>query len=389
MRGSMTLRDSIIRFSISHSEAISRTAESIIVAFIVFSGPLAFSQSLFLGGEYVLGNRAAGMSAYVADPDFAHAVQLNPAKLGYVTTIYTAADYEYLSRSVGELFLRTSPADYLANGRLSAWDASIAFPLATIGAGASFSAFDLAGWRTTISGLGVGVPLPLGFSLGVTGKYVSIRQESIIPGGFSRPYLRKFTFDFGAMNRTMLANTTFFRAILSSGIVFRDILPGAAWNYQNPPVNQQKNAVDLPQSFGIGVAYTFASNYRLYDFELFRVTGAIDYEHVFNNSDPLDDFISQPDIYRVGLETTALGVLAVRIGYTLKAPLVEGYDLFNNLAVARMGTGFSYGFSLRFPVKLVLPSLPVTSLEISYAKNPEWNSGMYHNLFGAVFELLF
>ncbi len=384
----MTSRVSIIRRSISHSGAISRK-KSILFVLVLLSSPAAFSQSLFLGEGYVLGNRAAGMSAYLADPDFAHAVQLNPARLGYATTIYTAADYEYFSGNVGELFLQSTPADYLSNGRLTAWDATAAFPLANIGGGASFSAYDLAGWRTTISLLGVGVPLPLGFSVGLAGKYVTVRGESIIPAGRSSPELERLTFDLGAMNRTTLANTTFFRAILSSGIVFTNVLPGASWNNQQSPAGQEGRGIDLPRTLGVGVAYTFASNYRLYDFELFRVTGALDYAHVFNSSNPLDSFIAQPDIYRVGLETVALGVLAVRIGYTLKAPVVKGYDLFNNLSVARMGTGFSYGFSLRFPVKLVLPSLPVTSLEISYAKNPEWNSGVYHNLFGAVFELLF
>lgn len=377
-----------IRRFISHSEVISKANVGLFVLIFLLANS-AFSQSLFLGGGYVLGNRAAGMSAYVADPDYAHSVLLNPAKLGFVSTFYAASDYEYFSRGVGELFLPSTPSDYLANGNLSAWDASIAFPVGPLGAGAAFSAFDFAGWRTTVSSLGAGVRIPLGFSIGLTGKYLTVAKETIIPGGFDTYKLDRFTFDIGAMNHTVLANTTFFRAILSSGIVFTNVLSGANWTQQGQPVVPQELDVNLPQTFECGLAYTFASNYRLSDFELFRVTGAADYSHLFSNPGPVDGFMLQHDQYRVGLETVALGVLAVRIGYTLKTPRVAGVDLFNNLSVSRMGSGFSYGFSLRFPVKLVLPALPVTSLELSYAKNPEWNSGMYHDLFGAVFEMLF
>lgn len=344
---------------------------------------------MFLDGGYVLGNRAAGMSAYIADPDFAHAVQLNPAKLGYITTIYAASDYEYFSRNVGELFLPNTSTDHLSNGRLSVWDASLAFPIGQIGIGASFNVYDMAGWRTSVSSAGVGIPLPLGFSLGATAKYISMAKLGVIPGGSYTAKLTAGTFDLGVMNRTELANTTFFRAILSSGIIFNNVPARTEWSGLKLPGGQQTAAADLPQTFGAGVAYTFASNYRLYDFELFRVTAALDYSHVLGASQPLDGFTMQRDRYRIGLETIALGVLAVRLGYTLKTPVVSAYDSNNDLTVAHMGSGFSYGFSLRFPLKLVLPSLPITSLELSYAKNPEWNAGMYHDLFGAVFELLF
>lgn len=350
----------------------------------------ASGQSLFLGGGYLLGNRAAGMSAYVADADFAHAVTLNPADLAYAGTIYVASDYENFSRNVGELFLPSGSSYYLSNGNLTAWDASFAMPVGPLGAGAAFSAFDLGGWRTTISAVGAACRIPYGFSLGVTGKYVDMAKENIVPGGFRRYTLSRLTFDIGAMNRTVLANTTFFRAIFSSGVVFTNVLPGAIWNEQGAsPVTPRSVAVDLPQTFECGIAYTFASNYRLSDFELFRVTGAIDYAHLLSNSMPVDNFTLYRDQYRIGLDAVALGVLAVRIGYILKTPLTTGEDLFNQLSIAHMGSGFSYGFSLRFPVKLVLPALPVTSLELSYAKNPEWNTAMYHDLFGVTFEMLF
>jgi hypothetical protein len=236
--------------------------------------------------------------------------------------------------------------------------------------------------------VGAGVRIPFGFSLGVTGKYITLRKNVAVPGATGSSDLEKFTFDVGAMNRTILANTTFFRAIFSSGIVFTNILPSVKWSGQLG-VPLADAAADLPQTFQCGLAYTFASNYRLSDFELFKVTGAIDYSHLFSNSSPIDGFILPRDQYRVGLETIALGILAVRIGYTLKTPVLTGEDLYNRLTVSRMGSGVSYGFSLRFPVKLVLPALPVTSLELSYAKNPEWNSGVYHDLFGVVMEMLF
>ncbi len=383
----MISRDSIIRLSISRLEAISKPARAAVL--IVFlTAASASAQSMFVGGDYVLGNRAAGMSAYVADPDYAHAVFLNPAKLGFAETVYAASDYEYFSRDPGLLFLPSTPSDYLSNGKFSAWDASLVLPLGPFGAGASFSAFDLAGWRTTTSDVGAGVRIPFGFSLGVTGKYITLRKNVAVPGATGSSDLEKFTFDVGAMNRTILANTTFFRAIFSSGIVFTNILPSVKWSGQLG-VPLADAAADLPQTFQCGLAYTFASNYRLSDFELFKVTGAIDYSHLFSNSSPIDGFILPRDQYRVGLETIALGILAVRIGYTLKTPVLTGEDLYNRLTVSRMGSGVSYGFSLRFPVKLVLPALPVTSLELSYAKNPEWNSGVYHDLFGVVMEMLF
>ncbi len=347
------------------------------------------AQSLFLGGGYTLGNRAAAMAAYIADPDYAHSVLLNPAKLGYANNTYVAGDYEYFSGGRGELFLPDSPPNILTDGDLSIFDASIAVPVGPLGAGAAFEAFDLGGWRTTVVGLGAAVEIPLGFSIGITGKYLTLQKRVAVPGGTWEYSLGKFTFDVGAMNRTTLADNTFFRAILSAGAVFTNVLPKSTWSTQFPVSPGTNLDANLPQTFGCGVAYTFASNYRLADFELFRLTGAVDYSHVFSNSSPVDGFTRQRDQYRIGLETMALGVLAVRLGYTLKTPVIPGTDQQNGLSISRMGTGFSYGFSLRFPVKLVLPDLPVTSLEISYAKNPEWNSGMYHDLFGAVLELLF
>ena len=385
----MTSRDSIIRRSISRLEATSKPAQVALVIVILTSAS-ASGQSMFLGGGYVLGNRAAGMSAYVADPDFAHAVILNPAKLSFAETVYAASDYEYFSTDVGLLFLPSTPSDYLSSGELSAWDASFAMPVGPLGAGASFSAFDLAGWRTTLSAVGAAVRMPFGFSLGVTGKYITLRRPEVIPGGMGKSSFEKFTFDLGAMNRAVLANTTFFQAILSSGVVFSNILPGVTWTQDGASSGNLLNTpANLPQTLQCGIAYTFASNYRLSDFELFRVTGAIDYSHLFSKSSPIDEFTFQRDQYRIGLETVALGILAVRIGYTLKTPVVMGEDLYNNLTISRMGSGVSYGFSLRFPVKLVLPALPVTSMELSYAKNPEWNSGVYHDLFGVVMEMLF
>ncbi|OYV88209.1 MAG: hypothetical protein B7Z63_01000 [Ignavibacteriae bacterium 37-53-5] len=348
----------------------------------------ALSQSLFLGGGYTIGNRAAAMSAYVADPDYAHSVLLNPAKLGYAANMYVAGDYEYFSRGTGELFLPNSSPDSFSNGNLSAMNLSLAVPVGPVGMGAAFNAFDLGGWRTTVSGLGAAVRLPLGFSVGVTGKYLTLAKLVALPGGSDGYNLGKFTFDVGAMNHTTLADNTFFRAILSGGVVFTNLLSRGTWSTDLPPTPGKSQDVRIPQTFGCGIAYTFASNYRLADFELFRVTGAIDYSHLLSNSTPVDNLTWQRDQYRVGLETIALGILAVRLGYTLKTPAMAGVDQQNDLYISRMGTGFSYGFSLRFPVKLVLPSLPVASLEISYAKNPEWNSGMYHDLFGAVFEIL-
>lgn len=329
------------------------------------------------------------MSAYVADPDYAHSVLLNPAKLGYASNIYIAGDYEYFSPGKGELYFLNSPSDFLSSGGLSSVSASAAVPVGPVGTGAAFEAFNFAGWRTTVAAFGVATEIPLGFSLGITGKYVTLMKQVAVPGGTWQYRLKKFTFDLGAMNRTTLADNTFFRAILSTGIVFTNVLAKTTWGGEHPPSPIMNGEVNLPQTFGCGIAYTFASNYRLADYELFRLTGAIDYSHLFSNSSPVDNFSWQHDQYRIGLETMALGVLAVRIGYTLKTPVTAGTDTQNNLSVSRMGTGFSYGFSLRFPVKLVLPSLPVTALEISYAKNPEWNSGMYHDLFGAVLEMLF
>jgi hypothetical protein len=355
---------------------------------------VTFGQSLFLGGGYTLGNRAAGMSAYLADPDYAHSVLLNPAKLGYVGNLHFGSDYEYFSRGTGELFLSPTPPDTLTNGNMSAWDASLAMPVGPLGLGAAFQGFDLAGWRTTVAALGVATELPLGFSVGITGKYLTVfKLTDMSSSGTNNFTLRYFTFDAGAMNRTTLADNTFFRAILSTGMVFTNILSKGSWIPQHVTIGMLGNPgyldVNLPQTFGCGIAYTFASNYRLSDFELFRVTGAFDYSHLFTGSAPMDGFMGQRDQYRLGLETTALGILAVRVGYTLKTPSTSVSDLQNGLLVSRAGTGFSYGFSLRFPVKLVLPSLPISSLEISYAKNPEWSSGMYHDLFGAVFEILF
>ncbi len=385
----MILRASTIRRFTSRWAATSEATGVLVLVVFLSSVNAAFSQSLFLGDGYILGSRAAAMSAYVADPDFAHSVLLNPAKLGYASNIYIAGDYEYFSRGKGELYLPDSPTGFLSNGGLSSVNASMALPVGPVGMGAAFEAFSMAGWRTTVTAVGIAGEIPLGFSLGITGKYATLMKQVAIPGGTWQYRLKKFTFDLGAMNRTTLADNTFFRAIFSTGIVFTNVLARTTWGGGHPLTPGMTVDVNLPQTFGCGIAYTFASNYRLADYELFRLTGAIDYSHLFSNSSPVDNFSWQRDQYRIGLETMALGVLAVRIGYTLKTPVTAGTDTQNNLSISRLGTGFSYGFSLRFPVKLVLPALPVTSLEISYAKNPEWNSGMYHDLFGAVLEMLF
>ncbi len=331
------------------------------------------------------------MSAYVADPDFAHSVLLNPANLVHAANTYLGADYEHFQRGVGELFLPDAQPGSLANGNLTSWNFSLTAPVGAVGVGAAFDGFELGGWRTTVSALGVGVQLPFGFSGGLTGKYVTASTTHLFPGvgggtiEFGEYTLSSFTFDLGAMNRVVLANNTFFQAILRSGITLSNVLPSTGWYVQSSRVS----SVDLPRVLSLGVAYTFASNYRLADFDLFRVTVAADYSNVLGNSSVMDEFIMQNDQYRVGLETVALGVLAVRIGYTLKTPEYSFYDIANDLTISRMGSGFSYGFSLRFPAKLVLPDLPIASLEISYAKNPEWNSGMYHDLFGVVCEMYF
>ena len=334
------------------------------------------------------------MSAYVAAPDYAHAVTLNPAGLAYVYDIYAASDYESFARQPGELFLPSLPSQYLSSGTLKAWDVTAAFPVGPLGGGACYSSFELGGWKTKVSSLGLAAGLPLGFSAGVTGKYVALSRtylatdEVIVPGVVNA---NRFTFDIGVANRVELSNTTFFRAILSTGAVFSNVLNSLTMKPENRagvvPIGDLN--VQLPQTFSCGIAYTFASNYRLADFELFNVMAAADYVHLLGSDDPVDDLPSYKDQYRIGLETIALGILAVRLGYTFKAPAVGGYDYYNNLHIAQMGSGFSYGFSLRFPVKLVLPDWPLASLELSYAKNPEWNTGMYHELFGLVAELAF
>ncbi len=328
------------------------------------------------------------MAAYVADPDFAHSVLLNPANLVHAANVYVAGDYENFNRGEGELFLPfNSLPGFLANGKLTSWNISMAAPLEVVGVGAAFDGFELAGWRTTISAIGTGVQLPLGFSAGVTGKYITVdaNPENAVPVVSSQYSVSHLTFDLGVMKRAVLADNTFFRAILSLGADFSNIVPGSAW-YAN---GHKLYSIDLPQTISFGAAYTFVSNYRLADYDLFRVTLAADYSHVLGNSAPMDGFIVQNDQFRVGLETVALGVLAARVGYTLKTPQYSFYDPANDLTVSRMGSGFSYGFSLRFPVKLLLPDLPITSLELSYSKNPQWNSGMYHDMFGLVCEMYF
>lgn len=334
------------------------------------------------------------MSAYVAAPDYAHAVTLNPASLAYVYNIYAASDYESFARQPGELFLPSLPSQYLSSGTLNAWDVSAAFPVGPLGGGVCYSSFELGGWKTTVSSLGLAAGLPLGFSAGVTGKYVTFSRNYLAAEQVIAPSMmnaNRFTFDIGAADRIELSNTTFFRAILSTGAVFSNVLNGLTLKPENQTaVGPVRNVnVQLPQTFSCGIAYTFASNYRLADFELFKVMTAADYVHLVGSDDPVDDFPSYKDQYRIGLETTALGILAVRLGYTFKSPAVSGFDYYNNLHIAQMGSGFSYGFSLRFPVKLVLPDWPLASLEMSYAKNPEWNTGMYHDLFGIIAELAF
>jgi len=354
----------------------------------------ALSQSLFLDGEYILPNRAAGMSAYVADPDYAHAVLLNPARLAFVQNVYVGSDFEYFSRNISQPLSPDSSSRFLANGILQTWDLSAAFPAGPLGVGVSYNNFQLGGWRTTISALGFGVQLPFGFSFGITGKYLTFERLVVVisPVPFAnyltQSRMNKFTFDVGVANRTVLADNMFFRAIFSAGTSFSNVLSSTTMSGVYPLVSSNPD-VKIPQLFSVGVAYTFASNYQIANFELFKLTAVADYSHLLSNSNPLDSFIAQKDQYRLGLETTALGVLAVRVGYTLKTPKVTVVDQSNNLQVSQMGTGFSYGFSLRFPTKLVLPNLPIMSLELSYAKNPEWNSGIYHDLFGVVCEMQF
>ncbi|MCL5267825.1 MAG: hypothetical protein M1469_06965 [Bacteroidetes bacterium] len=334
------------------------------------------------------------MSAYVAAPDYAHAVTLNPAVLASVYSIYAASDYEAYSRPSGESFLPSSYSQFLENGNLTVWDVSAAFPVGPLGGGGSYNSFELGGWRTTTSALALATSLPLGFSLGITGKYITYSRTTLVTDQTVFPVRLnsgRFTFDVGAANRVELSNTTFFRAILSTGAVFSNVLPRITLKPEESAFAgaPAELIVDLPQTFSCGIAYTFASNYRLADFELFKVMAAADYAHLLKNNDPMDDLPSYRDQYRFGLETMALGVLAVRLGYTFKAPAVGGFDYYNNLHISQMGSGFSYGFSLRFPVKLLLPDWPLASLELSYAKNPEWSTGMYHDLFGVVCELMF
>ncbi len=334
------------------------------------------------------------MAACVASPDLAHAVTLNPARLASVYSVYASSDYETLSGPTDQLFLPNSSSQFLQNGNLAAWDVSVAFPIGLLGGGACYSSLELGGWRTTISSFGLATGLPLGFSIGVTGKHISFSRTFLATDQTVFPVDMKgsrFTFDVGAANRVELSNTTFFRAILSTGAVFANVLPGMTLKSGEPGYlgTATDVSVNLPQTFSCGIAYTFASNYRLGDFELFKVTMAADYMHLFATNAPMDDLPSFNDQYRVGLEAMALGALAVRLGYTFKTPTRPGSDPYNNLSVSQMGTGFSYGFSLRFPVKLLLPDLPLVSVEASYAKNPQWNTGMYHDLFGIVCEMLF
>ncbi|HEY9166309.1 MAG TPA: hypothetical protein VIS48_09130 [Candidatus Kryptonia bacterium] len=365
----------------------------IIFATFFWNGTL-FCQSIFLDDEYLLPTRAAAMSAYVADPDYPHAVVLNPAKLGFVQFVHAASDYQYFSRDVSELFLGDSTSNPFQNGKLAAWDVSTAFPVGPLGAGIAYTSSYLGGWRTDVARFGIGFGLPLGFAAGITGKYVMYTRSNStsIPDGATQIYQSnadKFTVDVGIENRTVLADNTFFLAIVSSGATFSNILRSATLNPVSGPNLQPNPGIILPEVLTIGGSYLFASNYRVADFELFRLTGALDYSHLFKGSSPPDNLVSHTDQYRLGLEASALGILSLRLGYTYKAPTVRVEDGYNHLQVPMMGTGFSYGFSLRFPIKLVLPVLPITTIEMSYAKNPEWSSGMYHDLFGLTLEMLF
>ena len=360
------------------------------VLFLFFVASAVNSQTLFLDGEYVLPNRAAAMSAYVADPDYSHAISLNPAKLGFVQVVHFASDAQTFTGDAGKLFLGDTSSHPFQNGRFASWDASTGFPAGPVGVGLEYSSLYMGGWHTTISGLGLGYELPFGFAIGATAKLVDFtRLTSSSAAAVFDSRASLLTFDVGVENRTTLADNTFFRALISSGATFSNVLSRTTLNPIGQPDLQPGSRVDVPSVLTCGVGYLFASNYRLADFELFRLSFAADYSHIFMGSSPIDDLINHHDRFSFGIEASALGVLSVRLGYVLKSPSVSGEDAFNNLVIAEMGTGFSYGMSLRFPLKLVLPVVPVTSLEISYAKSPEWSSGMYHDLFGITCEAQF
>lgn len=349
-----------------------------ILLLLVSVSTAAYGQSVFLNGEYIIGARASSLSAFTANADLEHAVMLNPAKLSDVNNLYLTSDYEYqksLSNLSSSQFLRTRSA-------------GVAFPVGVAGIGTSYSYLEFNKSHTELYEIGIGIPIFFGLSIGITGKYILFGEEkSPQLAAYDNVILdyewKKFAFDVGLHRKDVLANNMFFSAVINLGATYDNIGARGHVNSRYLPVLQTFPDY-LPEFITIGAEYSFISNYRLADFEMFRFSFAFDYSHRTNAS-PVSNFdsIEYPrDIYRLGFEGQALGVLSVRIGYVLAAPEVAGRSLITSVAVSQAGTGFSYGFSLRFPIRLVLPEMPLNWIELYYSKNPGWTTSIDHNLFG-------
>jgi|GEM_PF-4528088 hypothetical protein len=342
----------------------------------------AFGQSAFLNGEYIIGARASSMSAFAADPDPEHAVILNPAKLSDVTNLYLTCDYEY-QRSLNGMF---------RSNFFRTRSAGATFHVLFLGVGTDYSYLELNQNRTELYEVGFGIPTFSGISLGITGKYISLEEERnlepLYPNVIANYRSKKFAFDVGLHKKDILANNMFFSAVINMGITYDNIgIKGSVTRKYLPETSVMTDQTIpdyIPEFITIGAQYSFISNYRLADFEMFRFSVAADYSHRTNVSPPVySNNIEYPrDIYRLGFEGQALGVLAVRIGYVLTAPEIAGKSFVTNVSVSQAGTGFSYGFSLRFPIRLVLPDIPLNWIELYYSKSPGWTTSIDHNLFG-------
>jgi len=353
-------------------------------AVVLFTTALSINlHAQFLNGEFVLPARAAAMSAYTADPDFAHAVLLNPAKLSAVSSVHLSTDYEYLQYNVYNFsawFLR-------------ARDVGGVFSAGPIGSGLNYGYYEIADFKTNVYTVGAGIDLPFGPAIGIAAKYITYNFGPLIvstvsnPNGIGSVTLKanKFTFDLGTRHETTLANNDFIKVTLALGTTFSNVLAKISMEVE-PTLPELEKSLDyeLPQHFSIGAACTFASNQTVSDLELFRFSIAADYSHLMNNARDMVSLYPHKDLYRFGIEGQALEVLAIRVGYNHKTPEIEGISLSSGSRVERMGDGFSYGFSLHLPIKLFLPSLPVTSFEMLYGKNPQFGTNKDHDIFGVV-----
>ncbi|MGC8595288.1 MAG: hypothetical protein ACP5US_03550 [Candidatus Kryptoniota bacterium] len=343
---------------------------------------VAYGQSAVLNGEYIIGARASSLSAFTADPDPEHAVALNPAKLSEVSNLYLTSDYEY----------QKSLNDMSSSNFLRMRSGGAAFHAGYIGIGTNYSYFEFNKNHTELYEVGVGFPAVFGVSLGITGKYISFEENKNLGPAYQNVIAdykwKKFVFDVGLHMKDVLASNMFFNAVINIGATYDNInIKGGVTQRYVPdiPVSLSQTFPDyLPEFITIGGQYSFISNYRLADFEMFRFSFAVDYSHRTNNSPTVYvDKVEYPrDIYRLGFEGQALGVLSVRIGYVLAAPEISGKSFVTNVPVAQAGTGFSYGFSLRFPIRLVLPQIPLNWMEVYYSKSPGWTTSIDHNLFG-------